>query len=315
MNVNPLISVIMNCYNSSLYLKEAIESVINQTYSNWEIIFWDNQSTDESAIIFNSYKDKRLNYFYAERHTTLSTARNLAIEKANGEILAFLDCDDLWMAEKLEEQTPFFVNYQNVGIVYSNFEILLNSSNSSAKSMLTSFSKIRCYPHLPKNIYRVLLGANFIIFSSVLIRKLIYDQVNGFSDKFNHNEDYELLLKCSALSDAVCIKNNALRYRVHDTNSSYSNQEIGYLENRTIFNSLKPDRWVNKAININEARYLIFLLLKSKKIKYLTALFNFNVLKGLVGLISRRIYITFFGINNLNPVYCVLSVYFVATAF
>lgn len=61
-DVQPLVSVIMNCYNGSKYLKESIDSVLNQTYSNYEIIFWDNQSTDNSAEIFNSYTDSRLKY-------------------------------------------------------------------------------------------------------------------------------------------------------------------------------------------------------------------------------------------------------------
>ena len=65
----PLVSVIMNCYNGDKFLKEAIDSVLSQTYSNWELIFWDNQSVDDSASIVNSYGDIRLRYFYAENHT------------------------------------------------------------------------------------------------------------------------------------------------------------------------------------------------------------------------------------------------------
>lgn len=77
---NPLVSVIMNCYNSETYLKDAIA----QTYENWEIIFWDNQSIDKSPKIVKSYTDKRIKYFYAPEHTLLGEARNKAIEKADG---------------------------------------------------------------------------------------------------------------------------------------------------------------------------------------------------------------------------------------
>ena len=96
MKNKPLVSVIMNCYNSDTYLGEAIDSVISQTYKNWEIIFWDNQSTDKSAEIVKSYDDERIKYFYAPSFTSLYEARNYAIEKANGEYIAFLDCDDKW---------------------------------------------------------------------------------------------------------------------------------------------------------------------------------------------------------------------------
>ena len=97
----PLVSVIMNCYNGEKYLKEAIDSVCAQTYENWEIIFWDNQSADQSAKIFQSYNDPRLKYHYAPIHTFLYEARNNAIEKARGEFIAFLDVDDWWYSEKL----------------------------------------------------------------------------------------------------------------------------------------------------------------------------------------------------------------------
>ena len=97
---NPLISVIINCYNGEKFLKKSIESVINQTYSNWEIIFWDNLSNDNSKKIVNHYTDKRIKYFGAKNFTKLYEARNLAIEKASGEYIAFLDVDDWWTNNK-----------------------------------------------------------------------------------------------------------------------------------------------------------------------------------------------------------------------
>ena len=85
----PLVSVIVNCFNGEKYLREALDSVITQTYKNWEIIFWDNQSTDKSAEIFKSYKDNRLKYYYASSHSSiLYEARNYALEKANGDFLS-----------------------------------------------------------------------------------------------------------------------------------------------------------------------------------------------------------------------------------
>ena len=91
---NPLISIIMNCYNGKQYLDQAIKSVINQTYKNWELIFWDNLSEDNSIKIFNKYKDSRLKLFSAAKHTLLYEARNLAFKKTKGDFIAFLDTDD-----------------------------------------------------------------------------------------------------------------------------------------------------------------------------------------------------------------------------
>ena len=118
---SPLVSIIMNCYNGGKYLQEALDSIINQTYKNWELIFWDNQSTDDSENIVLSYNDHRIRYFYSKKHTILYEARNLAIEKSIGEYLAFLDVDDFWDSTKLEKQMRAFSKNSEVAIVYSNF--------------------------------------------------------------------------------------------------------------------------------------------------------------------------------------------------
>ena len=107
-NQKPLVSVIMNCHNGEKYLREAIDSVISQTYNNWELIFWDNHSTDKTSDIIKSYTDSRIYYHYSDTFTTLGKARNAAINASNGEIIAFLDADDIWLKEKLTKQIPLF---------------------------------------------------------------------------------------------------------------------------------------------------------------------------------------------------------------
>ena len=124
----PLVSIIINCYNGEKYLREALDSVLTQTYQNWELIFWDNQSVDKSAEIFKNYSDLRFKYFFAPKHTLLSEARNCAIEYSTGEFLAFLDVDDWWAPEKLEKQIPLFDD-QEVGLVYANYWYVLNAKN------------------------------------------------------------------------------------------------------------------------------------------------------------------------------------------
>ena len=119
----PLISIIINCFNGEKYLNEDLLSVLNQSYNNWEVIFWNNKSTDSSANIYKSYKDKRFRYFHANEHTTLYKARNLAIEKSRGEFISFLDVDDLWDKRKLELQIHYFKN-PDVGVVFSNLWML-----------------------------------------------------------------------------------------------------------------------------------------------------------------------------------------------
>src|SRR3989338_6378909 len=99
----PLVSVIMNCYNGEQYLREAIDSVYAQTYKNWEIIFWYNASTDDTQRIATSY-DSRLKYFRADVNTPLGQARNMALKKATGIYIAFLDSDDVHLPCALQRQ-------------------------------------------------------------------------------------------------------------------------------------------------------------------------------------------------------------------
>ena len=104
MSDKPLISIIMNCHNGEKYLKDSIKSILDQTYQNWELIFYDNNSNDKSKQIFFEFGDKRLKYFYSQKTLKLYKARNLAINQSKGTYISFLDCDDLWKREKLSIQ-------------------------------------------------------------------------------------------------------------------------------------------------------------------------------------------------------------------
>ncbi len=119
-----LISVIVNCYNGEKFLKTCIESILQQTYRNLEIIFWDNKSTDNSKKILENFSDNRIHYFKAEKFTKLYEARNLAIKKAKGKYIAFLDVDDWWLPEKLEKQIILFQKDNSLKMVYSNFYVV-----------------------------------------------------------------------------------------------------------------------------------------------------------------------------------------------
>ena len=121
-NKNQLITIILNCYNGEKYLNDALRSILKQSYKNWELIFWDNKSTDKSKKIFKSFKDKRFRYFYSNKHTPLYEAKNLAIKKSKGSYLTFIDVDDVWEKNKLKEQIKLFSDEQ-VGVVYGNMWI------------------------------------------------------------------------------------------------------------------------------------------------------------------------------------------------
>ncbi len=98
--MSTLVSIILNCYNGAEFLKETLESIKVQTFSDYEIIFVDNCSVDSSAEIAQQF-DNRLKYFKTDKHVKLGEARNVALSKCSGEYIAFIDADDLWKQQKL----------------------------------------------------------------------------------------------------------------------------------------------------------------------------------------------------------------------
>ncbi len=262
-NNQPLVSVIMNCYNSDTYLKEAIDSVLAQTYTNWEIIFWDNQSTDKSAEIVKSYDDERIKYFYAPKHTLLGEARNLAVEKANGEWIGFLDCDDIWDKDKINIYiNEYFKNkdYKEVALIYSKTYII-NKNNKIIKKNEKILSGM---------IHDNLLGeGDFIVFSSVVLKKSSLEAVGKINEVLTYCEDYDLLLKITRNSKSLGINKFLTYYRMHTENITskklYQNNvevvdflEKYILENKTTF-QLKILVYINNSYRIASLFFKLFL--------------------------------------------------------
>jgi glycosyltransferase involved in cell wall biosynthesis len=285
----PLVSVIMNCYNGEKYLKEAIDSVLKQTYTNWELIFWDNQSTDDSPIIVKSYDDKRICYYYSESNKPLSAARNLAIQKANGEYVAFLDSDDVWLPEKLQKQIYGLTKQSNAGISYCGFETLLTSDTESAINQAKFYSKFSCKSHNSKSIYNKLLKGNFIIFSTVVINRNIFDLTGGFSEHLEQNEDFEILLKASLHTNAICISNVFVKYRIHSSNNSYLNARKNFTESEYIFSNLPKSFLISMAKDRNKTREKIYFIFFEKKWSDVIDLLNPKYWPHLVYLVFKKI--------------------------
>ena len=109
----PLVSIIMNCHNGEQYLRESILSVINQKYKNWELIFFDNNSKDQSVKIAKSFFNKKIRVFKSRKFLKLYEARNNALKYAKGKYVSFLDTDDLWSPAKLKIQVQYLLKKKN----------------------------------------------------------------------------------------------------------------------------------------------------------------------------------------------------------
>ena len=203
----------MNCYNGEAYLKKALDSVLMQNYQNWELIFWDNLSTDDSAKIFKSFKDNRFKYFLSKEHDLLYAARNKAIEKSNGSFLAFLDVDDFWDPKKLSRQINLF-NDPTIGVVYSNFWIRNEINKKNRK-----FS----YFKLPSgNIKEKLLRKYKIGLLTLMVRKKAFKEI-GFNNKFHIIGDFDLCLQLSLKWNFAAVNQCLATYRWHGKNETIKN--------------------------------------------------------------------------------------------
>lgn len=283
----PLVSIIMNCYNGEDYLCQSIESVLSQTYKKWELIFWDNKSEDKSAEIFKSYRDKRFKYYYAPQHTLLYEARNQAIEKSSGEFIAFLDTDDFWAKDKLELQIPFFKDLE-VGVVYGNLFIVNEKLNNK---------KIFFKKKKPKGfILDDLLKDYCTSLVTLVIRKsFLKDYQSVFDRSFHIIGDFDLMIRMSSKYKFECVDKPIASWRSHWKNESLLKKKtqikelkIWYkkMQNYPIIFNNKNFSHINNIINNLETVSLILdsdrkkarLQIKKmpyslKKIKFLIALF------------------------------------------
>jgi glycosyltransferase involved in cell wall biosynthesis len=212
MREQPFVSVIMNCYNGEKYLAQAIESVLAQTWTHWEIIFWDNHSTDQSAAIFKSYDDPRLHYHYAPNHTLLYEARNYAIAKARGNFLAFLDVDDWWAPQKLALQLPAFDDPE-VGMVCSNYWIHSQIKNKRWQALPLSPPSGWVMDALLKRYYVGLL--------TLVIRKTAFASLDyPFDPRYHIIGDFDLVIRLAAAWKLGVLPTAIAFYRVHGANET-----------------------------------------------------------------------------------------------
>ena len=208
---DPLISIIMNCRNGEKYLNESISSVISQTYKNWELIFFDNLSEDKSKEILNGFKDNRIRYFKSQKFMSLYAARNSAIQKCRGKLIAFLDTDDIWLNNKLEKQIYVYKNNKDCNLIYSNFFVF----DEEKKKMKIFTSK-----KLPQGkITQDLLNNYRVGLLTILIKKDIFNK-QLFNPNYNIIGDFDLILSLSLSTDFYCVNEPLAKYRQHKKNLS-----------------------------------------------------------------------------------------------
>ena len=258
---NPLVSIIMNCHNGEKFLRQSIQSVLHQSYKNWELIFWDNFSEDDSKKIIAKFSDKRIKYFKSTKFNRLYKSRNLAIQNAKGEFISFLDTDDLWQKNKLEKQMNFFSKNEDFEIVYSNYYIY----DESKKKKFIKFKKI-----LPSGIIFKQLLRNYTVgIVTICLRRSIFKD-SSFKDKFDIIGDFDLFLKLSEDKKIGYMHDVLAVYRLHKSNLSKKKIEQHVIELQTWLQANE-----NRVKYKGNLKHIKFYILKLKLINF------FNKLLGM----------------------------------
>ena len=243
-----LISVIINCHNGEKFLNRCLDSVLKQTYQNWEIIFWDNCSTDKSKEIFFKYKDNdsRLNYFYSEKLTNLSIARNFAISKSQGRYICFLDVDDYWEKNKLYKQIEF-LERNSAAIVFTNFNIE-NSFNKKKKIFIKK--KIDNSNIVDLLLKKYLVGISTIMFDKTKMKNYF------FSNKYHIIGDFDFVMKTSLVDIVAGIDDVLVNIVQHENNETKKKFKLYVLELFHWYKNYKED--FKKYNNFEKFRDIVF---------------------------------------------------------
>ena len=258
------ISVIVNCHNGEKYLRKCISSILNQIYQNYEIIFFDNFSSDNSKKILKSFKDERIKYFYSDTKFPLYKARNEAIKKSTGSLIAFLDVDDWWENNFLSSKEKFFED-SKYDYFYSNTLMYHEKNNKFIKYKNFSLPDGRIYEFLAKDY--------FIIISGLIIKREILEKEKYFNENYNIIGDYDLMMRVSKYTNAKGFDQPLINYRVHEKNFSKINNKMHFEEYKDWFNRQNQ----NNDINFNHNKS--YFLLKLEKLEIIYFLYSNKSLK------------------------------------
>ncbi len=212
MIINPLVTVVIPCFNSEMFIQDCVRSVLQQTYKNIEIILIDDGSTDGTLLRLEEFKTEIT--ILRKENEGAASARNLGIKNSNGIYIAFLDSDDVWHSEKIEKQLRLMTE-KNLDLVYSGGESFGHPGVSITYTPVFSGDCYKKFLEFPTRAI-IILGC-----SSAMIRKSILDFSGNFDVKFTGAaEDWDFFRRFCKYGKVDYLNANLVKYRLHDGNVS-----------------------------------------------------------------------------------------------
>ena len=193
--MNPLVSIIIPTYNRAEDLKRALQSVFDQTFTNWEVVIVDNHSVDDTDSLIKSFNNQKIKLFKIHNRGIISASRNLGLKHALGEYIAFLDSDDWWLPKKLEESIKYMI--QGADIVYHDLFYVTKSDQRF------NWRRVRGRKLKSPVFYDLLESGNALPNSSVVVRKKLLNEIKGLSEDKDmvSSEDYDAWLRIARISE------------------------------------------------------------------------------------------------------------------
>ena len=215
----PAVTVIINLYNGEATLAEAVDSVLRQTFADWELLIWDDCSNDGSAEVVHRYGDPRIRYIRSDTRVPLGQARQCALDAPRGDWIAFLDQDDVWLPRKLEMQLATAREKPAAALIYGRTVRFYPSGTER------DYDQAHEYANLPEgNIFRDLFTKScFIAMSSAMFRRSAVEAVRGIPDTITIIPDYCLYTAVARRFPAAAVQEVVCRYRMHSGGTLQSN--------------------------------------------------------------------------------------------
>lgn len=209
------ISVVLTCYNGARWIRRAIESILAQTYEDFELVIIDDGSTDNSKEIVASHLcDERVRYIY-KKNRGFSATVNRGIKESNGSLIGFIGQDDLWMPNKLELQVKYFSEHKDVGFVHSNY----CSIDSEGQIIEVRNVKIQNFSSKKKLVEQLFLN-NFIGFETVLVKRKCFEEVGFFDERMVGFSDHDMWLRIAGSFNIGYLGLPLVKKRQHESQLS-----------------------------------------------------------------------------------------------
>ncbi len=224
------VNIIINCYNGEKYLEETLSSVYEQSYENWDIIFFDNASTDSTPDIVSKF-DSKIRYIRNENLVPLGQARNMALKYVDADFVAFLDSDDLWHKDKLKSQVELF-GKEPTGFVYTNY-LKFYDHNTSTHIVLNGNQPVgSVFREMILNGYEVCLST--VMIRTRELKKLKY----YFNNKYQIVEEFDLFMRLFSYLKVDYIETPLVYYRIHEGMTTLKNYNQNSLEKYLVYEEL-----------------------------------------------------------------------------